>query len=469
MIFALLENKEKIKMENNMDILIINPGDKDSLYITEHLGIAGLKSYVIQKGFTADVLDMAIERFDVEDAAEHIMNIEPLTIGLSLLDDTKTTGLALIKSLREKGYRGVVIVGGYFPTFSSKKLLEDFSAINFVVRGEGELTLAELMGVILHKSKQQLKDIKGLSYRENGEIIENAPRPLISNLDILPEADRKYTFELINRGINIRINATRGCWGQCSFCDISGFYKTNGGSLWRRRSVKHLVNEIEYLMYTFNQNYFIFNDDQFLTKGKNAVEYVSEFARELKNRSIKINFELMCRADTVSRPVMSILKSAGLKKVFLGIESFDPKQLKRFNKKITQRQNLKALILLYRMKIDVTVSIILADAYTGFWDLIKQFIFLFELKNRYFNSPLCKISINKKLEVYRGSPVYYEYKSKGLIKKDHYLGKITYRMKFWTALRIFLFKIEEALTIKRVMRKKRENEGTGKELSYKLN
>ena len=452
-----------------MDILIINPGDKDSLYVTEHLGIASLKSYVIHKGFTADILDMAIERLDVEDAVVHIMNVSPKMIGFSLLDDTKTTGLDLINSLRRKGYKGAIIVGGYFPTFSSKEILRDFSSINFIVRGEGELTLAELMAVILHKSQQQLKDIKGLSYRENGEIIENAPRPLISNLDILPEVDRKYTFELINRGINIRVNATRGCWGQCSFCDISSFYKTNGGSLWRRRSVKHLVDEIEYLMYTFNQTYFIFNDDQFLTKGKNAVEYVKEFAEELKNRSLKISFELMCRADTVTRAVMSILKSAGLQKVFLGIESFDPKQLKRFNKMITQRQNLKALILLYRMKIDVTVSIILADAFTGFWDLIKQFVFLFELKNRYFNSPLCKISINKKLEVYRGSAVYHEYKSKGLIKKDNYLAEITYRMKFWTAIRIFLYNVEEFITIRRVMRKRSEEGTQEKLLSYKLN
>ncbi len=452
-----------------MDILIINPGDKDSLYITEHLGIASLKSYVISKGFTADVLDMAIERLDVEDAVLHIMNIKPKMVGLSLLDDTKTTGLELVRALRQEGYDGAIILGGYFPTFSSKEILRDFPSVDYVVRGEGELTLAELMGVVLRKSQQKLKDIKGLSYRENGEIIENINRPLISNLDILPEVDRKYTFELINRGINIRINATRGCWGQCSFCDISSFYRKNGGSPWRRRSVKHLVDEIEYLMYTFNQTYFIFNDDQFLTKGKKALEYVTEFANELKNRSLNISFELMCRADTVTRPVMQTLKSAGLKKIFLGIESFDPKQLVRFNKRITQRQNLKALILLYRMKIDVTVSIILADAYTGFGDLIKQFVFLFELKNRYFNSPLCKISVNKKLEVYRGSAVYHEYKAKGLIKKDHYLGEITYRMKFWTAFRIMLYNIEEAVTIRRVMKKKEKEETSEKLLSYKLN
>ncbi len=452
-----------------MDILIINPGLQDSPFITEHLGIASLKSYTIHKGFTADVLDMAIENFSIEQVVQRVLDVNPKMAGLSLLDDTKYSGLELIQSLREKGYKGSVIVGGYFPTFSSKEILKDFLTIDYIVRGEGELTLAELMGVILNKSLLQLKDIKGLSYRENGKIIENLARPLISNLDILPEIDRKYTFELINRGINIRIYATRGCWGQCSFCDISSFYKTNTGKLWRRRSVKHLVDEIEYLTYSFNQNYFIFNDDQFLTKGSKALEYVNSFADELNSRSLNIKFELMCRADTVQHDVMSKLKSVGLQKVFLGIESFDPKQLKRFNKNITLRQNLKSLILLHRLGIDVTVSIILADAYTGFWDLIKQFVFLFELKNRYFNSPQCKISVNKKLEVYRGSPVYQEYKAKGLIKKDNYLGIITYRMKFWTTIRIFLYNIEEFFTIKITGKRKEQKTNFEKLDRYKFN
>jgi len=451
-----------------MDILIINPGNKDSLLVTEHLGIASLKSYVIHKGFTADVLDMTIEGFSLEQAIQRILEINPEMVGLSLLDDTKYTGLELIQSLRDKGYKRPVIIGGYFPTFSSKEILRDFPTIDYIVRGEGELTLAELMAVRLHKSLLQLKDIKGLSYRKNGIVIENPARPLISNLDILPEVDRKYTFELINRGINIRINATRGCWGQCSFCDISSFYKTNTGKLWRRRSVKHLVDEIEYLTYSFNQNYFIFNDDQFLIKGSKALEYVKSFADELNSRALNIKFELMCRADTVQRDVMNTLKSVGLQKVFLGIESFDPKQLKRFNKNITLRQNLKALILLHRLEIDVTVSIILADAFTGFWDLIKQFLFLFELKNRYFNSSLSKISVNKKLEVYRGSAVYQEYKTKGLIKKDSYLGEITYRMKFWTALRISLYNIEEFFTIKLVSKKNEKETTADKLLTYKL-
>jgi len=132
----------------------------------------------------------------------------------------------------------------------------------------------------------------------------------------------------------------------------------------------------------------------------------------------------------------------GLQRVFLGLESFDEQQLKRFNKRITVRQNIRALITLYQLKIDILASVILADAHTTLWDLVKQFITLFELRRRYFNSNKCQISVNNKLEVYRGSAVYREYKSKGILTSDHYMEGYAYKLNFWTNLRLELFELE---------------------------
>ena len=154
----------------------------------------------------------------------------------------------------------------------------------------------------------------------------------------------------------------------------------------------------------------------------------------------------MCRADTVTRPIMSRLKSVGLKRVFLGLESFDPKHQEIYKKRISVRQNFKAIIILYQLKIDVIASVILANAYTTLLDLIKQFITLYEIKGRYFNSPYCKISMNKKLILYRGSAAYQEYKKKGLLTKDNYLEGYEYRIKFWTNFRLILFDIETKIS-----------------------
>jgi hypothetical protein len=170
---------------------------------------------------------------------------------------------------------------------------------------------------------------------------------------------------------------------------------------------------------------------------------VEEFAATLEQKNLDITFDLMCRADTVTQPVMTRLQAVGLQRVFLGLESFDPRQLERYQKGISVRQNLRALRILKNRKIDVIASVILADAYTTLFDLLKQFAVLFQLTRRYFNSKNCLISVNKKLEVYRGSKVYEEYKAKGLLTKDHYLQGYDFKLKPLTDWRLKLLTMEE--------------------------
>jgi radical SAM superfamily enzyme YgiQ (UPF0313 family) len=429
-----------------MDIIIINPGEASYGTMTEHLGIASLKSYVSSRGFHAEILDMAIEELSVSGAINKIITMNPKVIGISLLDGTKKKGFNLIRYLRRRGYRGIIVVGGYLATFSAREILRDFPQIDYVVRGEGEVTLVELLQFIFKRNRRKLPEIPGLSYRQNNRTIDNPARPLITDLDVLPPPDRKYAERMINNNSPLRIYATRGCWGNCSFCDIISFYSSSSGKRWRRRSVKRLIDEVEDLVKKYKTHYFIFNDDQFLVKGKKCREYVDEFVKEIDNRNLKINFELMCRADTIDRYIIAQLKSAGLKRVFLGIESFDSRQLQRYRKAISVRQNIKAVIILKQLKVDVIASVILADAYTDLLDLLKQFITLFEVRRRYFNSKHCQISINKKLELYRGSALYQEYQSKGLLTKDDYMLGYDYKLRFGTNLRLVLFTIEEQIT-----------------------
>ena len=82
-----------------MDILLINPGKFRGQMPNEHLGILGLKSYVCSKGLTADVIDMAIENLSVTKAIPKILSQYPKTIGISMLDDTKTLGFEIVQQM----------------------------------------------------------------------------------------------------------------------------------------------------------------------------------------------------------------------------------------------------------------------------------------------------------------------------------------------------------------------------------
>jgi len=428
-----------------MDLILVNPAAGRSGMPNEHLGILSLSAFIRKRDFSAGVIDMAIERLKVAETASRVCRLDPAILGISMLDATKDKGFALIEAVRSGGYQGRIVLGGYFATFSAADILRDFPDVDYIVRGEGELTLLELMEKLLRNAALPFSEIKGLSYRQETRIIDNPARPLITDLDILPAVDRRYARALLKEGRPLRVYATRGCWGACSFCDIVALYGRAPGKQWRRRSVNTLADELAALVDVYRTHEFIFNDDQFLVKGKKALEYVDDFATELEKRGLDIRFDLMCRADTVSRPVMQRLKSVGLRRVFLGLESFDQRQLQRYNKGISVRQNLRALRILYQLKIDVIASVILADAYTTIYDLLRQFAVLFRLTRRYFNSRHCQISINKKLEIYRGSNVYKIYKEAGLLSRDDYLHGYDFKLKPLTALRLQLLKGEETM------------------------
>jgi radical SAM superfamily enzyme YgiQ (UPF0313 family) len=430
-----------------MDLILINPGSRDDVPC-EHLGIASLKAFLTQYGFKVDILDLSLENLDIPATVQMLKYMHPKRIGITMLDQNKKCGLAMIQELYRAGFRVPLLVGGYFPTFHAKEILENIPPVDFVVRGEGEYTLLDLMYTLSGRSGKPLTEIAGISYRVNGQVTHNLPRPLIYDLDRLPMVDRKYAGMMIKKTGHLRVYASRGCWAQCSFCDIHSFYSSGPGRRWRSRSISNFVDELDHLGRTFHCDRFILNDDNFLTRGAHNRERVDSLAAELARRNLSVRFEMMCRVDSLERRSLLQLKKSGLQRVFLGIESFDQKQLNRLGKGTTVRQNLKALILLKRLRIDCIASLILADAFTRLRDLIKQYFLLFLVQKKYFSSKNCRISINEQLELYRGSLLYRQYKLDGLLTCDHWLHGYKYKLKRLTAGRLKLARLEEYIYLK---------------------
>jgi len=430
-----------------MDLILVNPGDNRDIPC-EHLGLASLSAYIKYHGYSVDMLDMALDNLDVPAGTKLLMAASAAVIGISMLDKTREKGLALIKQLRSAGFHGTIVAGGYFPTFHADELLLHCPGIDHIVRGEGESTLLELMDHLLDCKIKPLSSIEGISYRKNGTAVHNPARPLIRDLDSLPPPDRKYAQTVLKKTGHLRVNASRGCWGNCSFCDINAFYTIGSGPKWRSHSIPVFVSELKRLRDKFNCSYFILNDDNFMTRGIHNRKRAFALAEELKKNDLKIHFELMGRVDSMDRQVLQILKSAGLQRVFLGIESFDQAHLDRFNKGTTVLQNMRAIILLKQLQIDCIVSVILADAHTRLRDLLVHFYTLFRIRRRYFNSSRSRISINEQLEIYRGSALYRQYKQAGLLICDNWATGYRYQLKMMTALRLNLARVEKFLWIK---------------------
>ncbi len=147
-----------------MDLLLIHPGVKSDV-ISEHLGIASLKAFLTQYGFKVDTLDMVLEDLDIPAVIQKMRHIQPKSIGISMLDQTKEQGLSLIQQIKQTGFSGPVLAGGYFPTFHADELLKNVPAIDFIVRGEGEYTLLDLMYSLAGRGHKPLTGIPGISYQ----------------------------------------------------------------------------------------------------------------------------------------------------------------------------------------------------------------------------------------------------------------------------------------------------------------
>ena len=231
----------------------------------------------------------------------------------------------------------IVVVGGAHATFKYSEILKECNDIDFVVRGEGEITLNCLLEALEHGS---MSSVMGIAYRNNSEIIENPLRLPIANLDILPfpAYDLLDLQRYFSQGIRIMTMVTsRGCPFGCRFCSSSRVL----GKKWRARSPQNVVDEISYLIDNYHIQEFEFLDDLFSFDP----ERVSEICRLIQKLELNVGWTCSARADIISEnPKMPfLLKEAGCHSVYMGIESGSQRILNLMRKGITLQHVYKAV------------------------------------------------------------------------------------------------------------------------------
>ena len=150
-----------------------------------------------------------------------IGEIQPDVVGLSVMTFQRRTALDVARFLRRMCPDVRIVVGGYDPSLAPHAY-EACEAIDFIVRGEGELTLRELLRAL--EANTDLSTIRGLSYRTGGGFARNAERPVIplASEDLrLPNRNARVLggYTLHGRPVDV-VETSRGCTYDCSFCSI---------------------------------------------------------------------------------------------------------------------------------------------------------------------------------------------------------------------------------------------------------
>jgi anaerobic magnesium-protoporphyrin IX monomethyl ester cyclase len=330
-----------------MKILLINPPHTSigSRLPREHLPPLGLLSVagpLIDNGYEAELLDADFANLSVAAITREVMARRPDAILLGHSGSTSAQPVIneIAQSVKEQRPDTTVIVGGVFPTFHWKEILEGQGGIDFIVRGEGEQTALDLM----HALSQQadLESVNGIAFRSDGDIVSTPAAEPIKDLDAYRIAwelmgETPYTYWGKKKAVVIQFS--RGCPYPCSYCGQSKFWKA-----WRHRSAESLASEIEMLHRDYGVEVINFADES------PATDQAAwrEFLEALIAKDLPLILVGSIRADHIVRDAdhLHLYKQAGFERLLLGIENYDESVLARIQKSGSVTKDKQAIELL---------------------------------------------------------------------------------------------------------------------------
>jgi len=227
--------------------------------------------------------------------------------------------------------------------------------VDFVIRGEGEYTLLDLVKAL--EDGSSIYQIRGISFRD-GKVIRRTPdRPLIENLDALPLPARhlipleKYGA-IFDKPPNTSMISSRGCPFRCTFCAAAKMYQYR----WRTRQPEGILLEMEELR-KMGFPFIVFFDDNF-TFDMGRVERVCELLQE---RGLNIRWMCESRADPIAKhpTIVRKMKEAGCDIMFIGVESGVQQILDGYKKGYSLKEIKKAFKILRNNEIMTIASFII--------------------------------------------------------------------------------------------------------------
>ncbi len=293
------------------------------------LGIMSITSFLEARGVIVEILDCHARPAPLEDTLSLIVAKSPDVVAFSCTTSSFLDGYQLAERLKESAPGIRIVFGGAHACSVGVGLLDAFPAIDYLVIGEGEQTMFDLVDA----GFRGVEAIPGVGFRRDGRGILSAPRENISDLDSLPFPayhrlegfPRRYNLALFSypTAPNTSIISSRGCPYRCSYCDRSVFHQG-----FRFNSAAYMHEHLAFLNREYGIRHVFFYDDLF-TFDRARVE---EFCRLLRASRLPVTYNCVARLEHVDRELVALLKNSGCWQVNFGIESGDPEVLKKHRK-----------------------------------------------------------------------------------------------------------------------------------------
>lgn len=266
---------------------------------------------------------------------------KPDVVGLTCVTPTANRTYDICAEIGERYPETERVLGNLHSTVFHDSILLDNIA-DIVVHGEGEETMADLVNAL--GKERNLRSVPGISFMEDGDVVETKPRPLIGDLDALPypawklfPLDRYRIFNFASvRHPGTLVLGSRGCPYNCNFCSLKIM-----GRKRRRRSAKNIVDEFEHLYREFGYVQASFIDPIFPFSKEEGIE----FSQQLIKRGLhdKMVWVTETRVDHVDEEVLRAMRAAGLRRIMYGFEAGDEEALESINKRTPLDTAVKAV------------------------------------------------------------------------------------------------------------------------------
>ena len=349
------------KKSEYYDITLIRPPAVEAFRfattsITLPLGLAYVASALKSKNFKVQIIDAV-----GNDPKNRVGYYKGYLVGESLPDiiskisiSSKFIGITvvfthewplvvkLIDLIKKKYTTKKVILGGEHVSAMPEFCIATSKA-DFIVMGEGEETIVELMNANSHE-EQKLKQIQGLGFKLKNEVIINPRRKRRTDLDeiALPDwksfevkkyHENRFVGGMYSENITVPILATRGCPYQCTYCSAPNMWLPR----WIPRDPLKVVNEIEYYKKQFNAKNFPFQDLTAIIKK----EWIKAFCEEIVKRKLNITWQLPTgtRSEAIDDEIADLLKKSGMTSMAYAPES-GSEETRKFIKKRMKTENL---------------------------------------------------------------------------------------------------------------------------------
>jgi len=306
------------------------------------LGFQYMSKMLEKKGIANEILDQTISRFDETWIVNRIREGTVWFVGFYTVDALEDKIHRYTKAIKNSCPEAYVVTGGP-GTLAPMSYLK--AGCDIVCQGEGEEVVVEIVEHL--RGERGLDSIRGITYRENEQIIRNSRREPIKPLDRLPFPNRDnvdinaYRDLLIvnNRLPYTTMITSRGCPHKCTFCTSYIFWEKKV----RQRSVRNVIAEIDQLVTQYGIKYISFQDDIF---GLNQ-KWLREFVSLLKSRNYDLKWMCILHPTSFRKnraEMMNLLKEGGCNTISMGLQSGDPRILQNIHRKPDEPEQVIDLV-----------------------------------------------------------------------------------------------------------------------------